>query len=209
MTDPRPNPAAQWDARFSTEDYVYGTKPNRFLVAAHKRLPPLGSVLSIGEGEGRNATFLGARGHAVTAVDASAVGLGKARKLAETRGVTLETIVTDLADFDPSPRTWDAVVSIFCHLPPDLRRRVHRRLIDCLRPGGVLLLEAYTPAQLDFRTGGPPVEELLYSAEMLRHDFDGLEFRMLREIERDVVEGKLHTGRAAVVQVIARKREAS
>ncbi|MGZ3460066.1 MAG: class I SAM-dependent methyltransferase [Archangium sp.] len=198
--------STQWDARFSAEEYVYGTKPNDFLVESTPSLPPPPArVLSLAEGEGRNGVYLAERGYQVTGVDASAVGLRKAERLAAQRGVRLETVVSNLADYVLAPGAWDAVISIFCHLPMPLRRQVHRAVVEGLRPGGVLILEAYTPAQLSFRTGGPPVRELLYRAEELREDFAGLELSVLREVERDVVEGSLHRGHAAVVQVLGRK----
>ncbi|MCP3141442.1 class I SAM-dependent methyltransferase [Pyxidicoccus xibeiensis] len=196
----------QWNSRFSVPDYVYGTKPNDFLVASAPALPPAPArVVSLGEGEGRNAVYLASLGYQVTAVDASDVGLRKAQQLAAERGVPLETVVSDLADFPLTPETWDAVVCIFCHLPMPLRRQVHRAAVASLRPGGVVVLEAYTPAQLSMRTGGPPLRELLYTADELREDFEGLELSVLLEREREVVEGKLHTGRAAVVQLVGRK----
>lgn len=195
---------AQWDARFgSTEEHLYGVEPNEFLAAVAPRIPPGSRVLSLGEGEGRNAVHLASLGHRVTAVDASSVGLAKARRLADARGVSIETVVTHLSDYAIEPGAWDAIVVIFCHLPPGLREQVHRQVVRGLRPGGLLLLEAYTPEQLRFRTGGPPVRNLLYSAEMLRRDFAGLDFELLQEVERDVIEGRLHTGRASVVQAIA------
>jgi SAM-dependent methyltransferase len=196
---------AQWDARFATPDYAYGTRPNDFLVEMASRLPPGARVLSLGEGEGRNAVYLAGLGHQVSAVDASAVGLAKAQRLAAERGVTLQTQVSDLGDYHLQPGAWDAVVSIFCHLPPALRPRVYREVVAALRPGGHVLLEAYTPAQLRHGTGGPPVAELLYTAAQLREDFAGLELERLQELERNVVEGRLHTGRAAVVQLVGRK----
>lgn len=195
-----------WDERFAGDDYAYGKEPNDFLRAAAPKLPePPAKILSLAEGEGRNAVFLAGLGHQVTAVDSSSVGLAKAERLAKERGVTLTTVEADLADYPIEPGAWDAVVSIFCHLPPPLRRQVHRAVVQGLRPGGVVVLEGYIPRQLEFRTGGPPVLELLYSAEILREDFEGLEFLSLEELERDVVEGRLHTGRAAVVQLLARK----
>ena len=205
MAEQRPDAATQWDARFSGEAYVYGTQPNDFLVEMAPRLPPGGRVLSLGEGEGRNAVYLASLGHPVTAVDASRVGLAKVRRLAAERGVSVETVVSDLADFTFAPAAWDAAIAIFCHLPPSLRKRVHQGLVESLRPGGIVLLEAYTPAQLGFRTGGPPVAELLYTAEALREDFAGLELLVLRELTREVREGTLHTGQAAVVQLVGRK----
>jgi SAM-dependent methyltransferase len=205
MASPPSSAGAQWDARFATSDYAYGTRPNDFLVEVASRLPPGARVLSLGEGEGRNAVYLAGLGHQVSAVDASAVGLAKAQRLAAERGVTLQTQVSDLGDYHLQPGAWDAVVSIFCHLPPALRSRVYREVVAALRPGGHVLLEAYTPAQLRHGTGGPPVAELLYTAAQLREDFAGLELERLQELERNVVEGRLHTGRAAVVQLVGRK----
>jgi SAM-dependent methyltransferase len=144
-----------WDQRYSSDTYVYGTEPNGFLVTAAARLPP-GKVLCLGEGEGRNAVWLAAQGHEVTAVDASGVGLRKAQRLAAERGVTIATVHADLAAFDIEPGTWDGIVSIFCHLPPALRADVHRRCVAGLRPGGVLLLEAYTPRQLGMGPAARP-----------------------------------------------------
>jgi hypothetical protein len=144
-------------------------------------------------------------GHAVTAVDQSAVGLEKARRLAAARGVTLETVVADLTDYVVAPESWDGVVSIFCHLPSAARRRLHAGVLAGRRPGGVFLLEAYRPAQLQYTTGGPPTADRLHSLDELRTDLSGLEILHAVETERDVVEGSLHTGRAAVVQLVAVK----
>lgn len=191
-----------WDERFSDDGYFYGTQPNDFLKHNYQVIPP-GKVLCLAEGEGRNAVFLAEQGYQVTAVDASAVGLRKAQQLAEKRGVQINTIHADLAEYDPGQETWAGIVSIFCHLPPDIRRRLHGALADALLPGGVLLLEAYTPAQLQFKTGGPPVAEMMMNKEILKEEISGLSFRHLQEVERDVIEGKGHTGHAAVVQVIA------
>ncbi|MBU8895350.1 SAM-dependent methyltransferase [Corallococcus sp. H22C18031201] len=205
MAEQPPDAATYWNTRFSGDAYAYGTQPNDFLAEMAARLPAQARVLSLAEGEGRNAVHLASLGHDVTAVDASNVGLDKAKKLAAARGVTVHTVVSDLADFTIAPSTWDAGILIFCHLPPALRRATHQALARGLKPGGLILLEAYTPAQLTFRTGGPPVRELLYTAEELREDFAGLELPVLREITRDVREGRLHTGTAAVVQLVARK----
>jgi SAM-dependent methyltransferase len=193
-----------WDQRYSSDTYVYGTEPNGFLVTAAARLPP-GKVLCLGEGEGRNAVWLAARGHEVTAVDSSGVGLAKARRLAAERGVRITTVHADLAAFDIEPGAWDGIVSIFCHLPPVLRADVHRRCVAGLRPGGVLLLEAYTPRQVGLGTGGPPTAELMMDAETLRAELAGLELLELRECEREVHEGEFHNGLGAVVQLVARR----
>ncbi|HMN02657.1 SAM-dependent methyltransferase [Geobacter anodireducens] len=193
-----------WNERYDTEEFVYGREPNAFLAGVSAMMPP-GDVLCLAEGEGRNAVFLARRGHRVLAVDASAVGLAKAAQLAEEHGVRIETLTADLADLVIEPGRWDAIVSIFCHVPPPIRRTLHRQAVAGLRPGGLFVLEAYTPAQLEFRTGGPPTVELLMTLADLREELAGLEFLQALEIERDVVEGRLHTGRGAVVQIVARK----
>ena len=122
---------------------------------------PAGPVLCLAEGEGRNAVYLATLGHRVTAVDQSEVGLAKAQRLAKARGVKIETLVTDLADYTITAGAWAGIVATFAHLPPALRRRVHRDVVAGLQPGGVFILEAYTPAQLAFGTGGPKSPELL------------------------------------------------
>lgn len=193
-----------WDERYSVDGYVYGTEPNGFLVARADRLP-LGKILCLGEGEGRNAVWLAEQGHEVTAVDASAVGLHKARALAVGRGVRITTVQMDLAHYAIDPGSWDGIVSIFCHLPASLRAQLHRRCVAGLRPGGVLLLEAYTPSQLGRGTGGPPTVTLMMDAQTLGVEFAGLEFLELTECEREIHEGALHNGVGAVVQLLGRK----
>jgi SAM-dependent methyltransferase len=199
-------PAEHWDRSYAMDDYKYGKLPNEFLRDQVGACPAGGRLLCLGEGEGRNATFLAAQGFEVVAVDASAVGLAKADKLAKERGVRITTLVADLDAFSLGRDAWDAVVSIWCHLPPALRARVHRELPLALRPRGVLLLEAYTPAQLRFNTGGPQSADLLPTLAELRVELAGLEFEVAVERERDVHEGQAHRGRSAVVQIIARRR---
>lgn len=193
-----------WDERYSDPDYVYGTEPNDYLVSVVDHIPR-GRVLCLCEGEGRNAVYLAQQGCEVTAVDASPVGLGKAQQLAAERGVDIQTFVSDLEHFQIGVDAWDAIVSIFCHVPPDLRARLHHQCIEGLKPGGVLVLEAYTPRQLEYGTGGPPVAELTMRLEALQRELDGLELIHAAELDREIVEGKYHTGKGAVVQIVARK----
>lgn len=193
-----------WDQRYATEGYQYGTTENDFLRRVAPQLP-LGRCLCLAEGEGRNAVFLAGLGQQVTAVDASSVGLKKAQQLALRRGVEIETCATDLADFVIKPESWDCIVSIYCHVAPEIRTDLHRRVVAGLRPGGLLVLEAYRPEQLAYGTGGPPAVEKLMSLEQLRGELNGLDFQHAVELERDVIEGKLHTGKGAVVQLLALK----
>ena len=191
-----------WDERYSAEEYAYGTNPNKFL-EANVSIIPKGKVLSLAEGEGRNAVFLAKQGYSVTAVDSSLVGLNKARKLAEENGVTVEFIHTDLAEYDLGENKWDGIVSIFCPLPSSIRKQLHKKVEAALKRNGVFLLEAYTPAQLKYGTGGGNSVDVMQSKESLSLELAGLKFKHLIELERDVVEGIYHTGIGAVVQAIA------
>jgi hypothetical protein len=193
-----------WDDRYSQLEYIYGKEPNDFLVEAASFIPK-GRVLCLAEGQGRNAVYLASQGYEVTGVDASAVGLAKAQKLASERGVTIATVVANLSDFVIQPNSWDAIISIFCHLPSPLRNDIHRQSVAGLRPGGVFVLEAYTPHQLQFKTGGPPTSELMMDLITLQQELQGLEFKRAAELERDIQEGEYHHGIGSVVQVIALK----
>ncbi|MEJ2308497.1 MAG: class I SAM-dependent methyltransferase [Gammaproteobacteria bacterium] len=193
-----------WDERYSTEEFAYGKEPNDFL-KERVELLPVGRTLCLAEGEGRNAVFLATCGHRVTAVDQSRIGLEKAERLAQERDTRIRTLHSDLTRFEILPQSWDAIVSIFAHLPPPLRRAIHRDAVSGLRPGGVFLLEAYTPEQLRYRTGGPPVEELMMTLETLQAELEGLEWLHAQELVRDIQEGEFHQGRGAVVQLIGRK----
>lgn len=193
-----------WDERYSTEEFAYGKSPNSFLKENYKAIPK-GKVLSLAEGEGRNAVFLAKQGYAVTAVDASQVGLNKAQKLAEENGVTLECIHADLSDFDIGENRWDGIISIFFPLPSALRKELHNKVVAGLKPNGVFLVEAYTPDQLKHRTGGGTSADTMQTKESLLLELAGLKFIHLIELEREVVEGVYHTGLGAVVQAIAVK----
>ena len=194
-----------WDERYSEPGYAYGKDPNEFLASVASRIPA-GPVLSLAEGEGRNAVYLAGRGHSVRAVDSSRVGLEKALHLAAERGVSLETTCADLRDYAIEPGAWSGIVSIFCHLSAPLRQQVHAAAVAGLRPGGALVLEAYRPAQLEHGTGGPRTLDRLYDLQSLREDFRDLELIHAIETEREVLEGRAHAGLGAVVQILGLKR---
>jgi SAM-dependent methyltransferase len=195
----------QWDERYSASEYVYGTEPNDFLREEYQRIRPGGKVLCLADGEGRNGVFLAQQGFDVTSVDASQVGLEKALALAKANDVMITAVHADLADYSLGADQWDAVVSIFCHLPPDLRSRVHTAVASSLRTDGVVILEAYTVDQLLFKTGGPPVPDLMMSDVQLRHDFTSLHVIACGERTRMIHEGVLHNGYSAVVQFVAQR----
>lgn len=191
-----------WDQMFAAEGYKYGTTPNAFLQSEAHRIVPRSTVLVPGDGEGRNSVWLAQQGHQVTALDASAVGLQKARALAHERGVQIQTVLADLADWQAST-FFDAVALTYVHLPPCLRPQAHRRLAQALRPGGVLVLEAFHPMQLGRTSGGPKQVEMLYTLEMLRADFRGLlEAQLAEECESMLDEGPGHQGAAMVTRYV-------
>lgn len=194
-----------WDQRYSAETYAYGKEPNDFLASQYRSIPR-GAVLSLAEGEGRNAVFLAKQGYTVTAVDSSPVGLAKAQRLAEEHGVQLELIQADLADFQIGTAGWDGIVSIFCPLPSAIRAKVHAKVVAGLKTGGVYLLEAYTPDQLRHGTGGGRSADTMPTKAALERELAGLRFAHLDELERNVIEGTYHTGLSAVVQAIAVKQ---
>ena len=195
---------SMWDQRYARDEYVYGTTPNDFLASVAERIPP-GPVLCLADGEGRNGSHLATLGHEVTSVDASSVGLEKARALAEAKGVHLHLVHADLADYVVEPDAWAGIVSIFCHLPPPLRARVLAASVAGLRPGGVFVLEAYTPDQLRYGTGGPQEPELLVTKAALERELRGLDLVVAEEVVRTMAEGIVHHGDSAVVRVLGVK----
>jgi SAM-dependent methyltransferase len=194
---------SHWDTRYDSEDYFYGTEPNAFLRSSVTGLQP-GRALCLGDGEGRNGTYLAELGFDVTSVDGSRVGIQKTRKLAAARGVEITTVVADLADFKLGTDEWDLIVSIFVHVPSDLRRKIHRAVAGSLKSGGQFVLEAYTPDQLRHGTGGPRAVDWLMTRTGLESELAGLTVVHAQELEREVDEGPGHTGHAAVVQLIGR-----
>ncbi|HRP27470.1 MAG TPA: class I SAM-dependent methyltransferase [Burkholderiaceae bacterium] len=200
------DPAGTWNKRFEGSDYLFGTEPNDYLRAHAGRLRPGGRVLCVADGEGRNSVWLAQRGMSVDAFDIAAVGVDKARRLAAAAGVNVHYEVADCEGWRWPVATYDAVVAIFVQFAdPAMRERLFARIVSALAPGGMLLLQGYTPRQLEFRTGGPPILSHLYTAEMLRAAFGALEIVELREYVAELCEGSHHVGRSALVGMLARK----
>ena len=193
-----------WNERYKNDDYLYGAEPNSFL-AEHWNLLN-GPVLSISEGEGRNAVFLASHGLDVLGVDISTVALEKAKKLAKARGVEIKTKVADLATFKPEENYYGSVVSISAHLPSKVRNKLYPLIERSLKPNGIIILESYSENQLLHNTGGPKNEDMLMTINKINREFPNFEPILLQEIEREVSEGEGHTGMASVVQFIGRKK---
>ncbi len=195
-----------WDQKFDQPDYVYGTEPSQFLRNRAEWLEPGMRALAIADGEGRNSVFLAEQGCDVTAMDSSAVGLAKARRLAAARDVSIAFQHADLRDWAWAPAQYDLVAAIFIQFAdPVFRSEIFAGIRQTLRPGGLLLLHGYTPKQIAYGTGGPPLAELLYTREMLRTAFDGMELIDLVEYDADLDEGPGHSGRSALIDLVARR----
>ncbi|MGE4279996.1 MAG: cyclopropane-fatty-acyl-phospholipid synthase family protein [Magnetospirillum sp.] len=195
-----------WDQRFASPHYLYGQAPNAFLADMARHLPTGAQVLLPGDGEGRNAAHLAGLGHQVLSVDRSVVGLQKARQLAESRGHAIQTAHADLAHWTWPRQRFDAVFSIFLHLPSALRAPIHAQMVEAMKPGGLLVLEAFRPEQIPLSSGGPKDVDLLYTVADLRTDFAVLRDLRVEAVEATLDEGPLHQGQAALVRVVGRKQ---
>jgi SAM-dependent methyltransferase len=201
-----PDPAGTWNRRFSGDDFVFGTEPNDWLREHAGVWQPGQRVLCVADGEGRNSVWLAQRGLVVDAFDIAEIGVAKARRLAAAKGVHVDFTVTDCDGYAWRTAAWDGIAAIFVQFAdPALRARLFAHLIDSLKPGGTLLLQGYTPKQLDYRTGGPPLLEHLYTEPMLREAFAALDIVELRDYEAEVAEGSGHRGWSALIGLVARK----
>ena len=212
MADFQGHTSAFWDERYRDEAFVYGETPNEYLAAQRDRFRPGMRALVPGDGEGRNGVWLAEQGLDVVTVDLSEAGVNKARQLAAKRGVRITAIRADLATWAWPAGEFDLVAAIFLHLPPDIRRPIHRNMLAALRPGGLLVIEAYRPEQIQYREkygsrGGPPAVEMLFSEAMLREDFAGADVVELASGEADLKEGANHFGLGAVVHGVFRRRD--
>ena len=206
MPDNDAQPENFWNERFSQPGYLFGVEPAQFLRDHEAYLAPGARTLVIADGEGRNSTHLAELGLNVVAMDSSHVGLEKARRLAREKGVTVDFRQADIADWDWEEAAYDLVVAIFIQFMGAARRaEVFEGMKRTLRPGGTMMLHGYTVEQLGYGTGGPPVAENLYTLQMLEDAFADMEILHLRAYERDVDEGEGHSGRSALVDLIARK----
>ena len=201
--------AAMWDARYAPAPYAYGEAANAFLVAQAPRLKPGMRALVPGDGEGRNGVWLAEQGLVVDTLDLSAQGVAKARRLAATRGVSLNAAQADVLAWTWPREAYDLVALIYLHLAADERRFVHGRALAALRPGGLLILEAFRPEQLAAHAagarGGPREAHLLYSVADLSADFAGQDILELAEASAVLEEGALHIGASEVVRAVVRR----
>lgn len=201
-----PESANTWDQRYSGQDFLFGTAPNAWLARQAALLAPGMKALAIADGEGRNGVWLAQQGLLVDAFDLSAVGMAKAAELAQRHGVHLNLRVCDCDAWAWQPEAYDCVLAIFIQFAdPVQRAQLFQRIVDTLKPGGILILQGYTLKQLDYKTGGPGVAEHLYTAGLVREAFAALDILDLQDYEDELHEGSRHVGRSALLGLVARK----
>jgi len=207
---------AFWNERYGKGEFAYGKLPHNFLnefIEKHYLLPISGEklerplkALCICDGEGRNSIYLARKGFEVTAMDFSEVGMTKLTSWATEENLPIEAIVCDLATFEFGEQKWDLVVSIFAHVPPDIRKQAHEKIIPSLRPNGVFLFVAYHPSNIGRGTGGPQAAPLCATMEQIAAEINlsAMVTLLVEELEEVVDEGPFHTGLAAVTRVVAK-----
>ena len=204
---PFTDPAGTWNRRFDQDAYLFGVAPNEWLRQQAHHWQAGQRVLSVADGEGRNSVWLARQGLQVDAFDIADKGVAKARRLAASQGVAVNFSVADVDTYAWPEAAYDGVAAIFIQFAdPALRARLFTRMAACLKPGGVLVLQGYTPEQLLHRTGGPPCAEHLYTEPMLREAFAAMDILTLQAYEADVQEGSGHSGRSALIGMVARRR---
>lgn len=205
-SNPFPDAATTWNKRFASDDFIFGLEPNDYLRSHAALLRPGSHVLCVADGEGRNSVWLARQGLRVDAFDIAELGVAKARRLAVQAGVSVDYSVADCDRWAWPTDTYDAVVAIFVQFAdPAMRERLFAHMVRALKPGSLLVLQGYTPKQLEYKTGGPPILSHLYTEELLRTAFAALEIVELRTYEADLNEGTQHHGRSALIGMVARK----
>lgn len=193
-----------WNERFAKESYTYGKNPNLFFKQEIDKLKP-GKLLLLGEGEGRNGVYAAKLGWDVDAVDWSEKGKEKAEKLANQFEVKINYIINDLSVHNPKANYYDAVGLIFLHMNPELREDIHRKVINSLKSGGVVILESYEKEQINNSSGGPKDLDLLYSLEEIFTDFSDLNIISFSKETIELNESPHHQGRAEVIRYVGLK----
>lgn len=205
-TNPFSHPRQTWDERFSQPDFLFGTEPNLYLASQRHLLSSGKKALAVADGEGRNSVWLAQQGLEVDAFDISAVGVAKARTLAQSASVSVNFNISDCDSWSWQPEAYDYVVAIFIQFAdPDLRQRLFADMVTTLKPGGYLILQGYTPKQLEYKTGGPGLLDNLYTPELLRSAFAELAILDLQVYEAVLSEGQQHSGLSALIGMVARK----
>jgi len=175
----------KWNERYGTDELVWRAEPNRFLVEEVERLTP-GRALDLACGEGRNAVWLASQGWKVVGMDFSSAGLAKGRRMADERGVEVTWVEADAVSWIPPRSGFDLVVLMYLQLPYDQRRAALGHAAAALAPRGVLLVVGHDATNPTEGFGGPQDPAVLYSAEDIVGDLDGLRIERAERVERQV-----------------------
>lgn len=196
-----------WNERFNKPEFIFGKDPNEYLVEqASKYLKPNSSVLCIADGEGRNGVWLAKQGMNVTGFDISEIALAKAHHFAADNEVHIQYSLCDTDGFNWQANSYDAVIAIFIQFAdPEMRARIFKQVHQTLKPGGVFILQGYTPKQLEYKTGGPSLIEHLYTEEMIRGLSQEFHVLDLQCYEKKLSEGTKHSGISALLGMVAQK----
>lgn len=195
-----------WNERYAEKEFAYGKEPNQFL-KEYVHLLPLGKILFVAEGEGRNAVFVAQNGFEVVAFDYSESAKSKALTLAKEQNVQIDYIVSDVMDVSFEPESFDAIVFIFAHFPAVIRKQAHQKLVSFLKPGGKIIFEAFEKNQLQFTSGGPKELAMLFSEDEVKNEFLSINFNFLETVIIALEEGPFHQGKGAVIRFIGTKHE--
>lgn len=199
-----------WNERYAEDSFAYGELPNEFFKTQLDKLKP-GKILLPAEGEGRNAVYAARKGWSVRAFDISKFGKQKAERLASSHNVTIEYNVGPLAAQSCQPSSFDVIALIFAHFPPHLKREYHLEFVNLLKPGGVMIFEAFSKDHLRYSernpsVGGPKNIDILYDRYELKEYFKALDEQLLLQTEVDLSEGKYHQGIGSVVRFVGTKK---
>jgi 2-polyprenyl-3-methyl-5-hydroxy-6-metoxy-1,4-benzoquinol methylase len=202
--------ADRWNERYSNEAYAYGQEPNDFLKQELQKISPA-KILFPAEGEGRNAIYAASLGWEVSAFDIAEEGRKKAIKLAADKGVSINYQVGDLSTLKYTAAQFDAIALIFAHFPTAIKSDLHKDLSNLLKPGGLVIFEAFSKSHIEFnskneKVGGPKELGMLFSIEEIKHDFPGYTVELLEEKVIELQEGIFHNGTGSVIRFVGRKK---
>lgn len=200
----------RWNERYSNEAYAYGLEPNDFLKQELEKISPA-KILFPAEGEGRNALYAASLGWEVSAFDIAQEGKNKAMKLAQERGLSIDYQVGNLTELNYTPAQFDAIALVYAHFPAAIKSELHKALSNLLKPGGIIIFEAFSKSHLDYiakneKVGGPKELDMLFSIEEIQNDFNNYEVVLLEEKEIELQEGLFHNGTGSVIRFVGRKK---
>lgn len=195
-----------WNERYQELELAYGDAPNTFFKQELDKIATPGKILLPLEGQGRNAIYAAQKGWHVVAFDFSESGKASALELAKRFNVEIDYRIDTMEDFNATTNEFDVIALIYAHLPENNRESNHRKLTSFLKSGGTFIIEGFEKSQLNYTSGGPKKESMLYSKELLSSDFSSLDIVICSHEIVHLNEGKYHEGKASVIQFVGKKK---